>query len=99
MLLGLALWSPFLTAAGAFGILGQVPHYYAHRRSNLPLVHHFVRVLQLTGVIISPEHHSAHHDGKFNRNFCILSGWNNLWMNPLIAACEGLRKTTAPPTP
>jgi sterol desaturase/sphingolipid hydroxylase (fatty acid hydroxylase superfamily) len=85
MLLGLVLLNPFLVAAGAFGILGQVPHYYAHRRSRSDLVHHVVRILQLTGIIISPQHHRAHHDGKFNRNFCIVSGWNNYWLNPLIA--------------
>lgn len=88
MLLGLWLCSPFLTAAGAFGVLGQVPHYYAHRRSRSELVHHVVRILQLTGLIISPEHHAAHHNGRFNRNFCILSGWNNWWLNRAIQLFE-----------
>ena len=71
----------FFIAGGSFGILAQVPHYYAHRRSRSLRVHRIVRWLQETGLIISPEHHSAHHDGKFDCNFCILSGWNNWWFN------------------
>jgi hypothetical protein len=88
MLLGLVLCSPFLLAAGAFGVLSQVPHYYAHRRSQSELVHHFVRILQLSGLMISPQHHAAHHDGRFDRNFCIFSGWNNWWLNRLVAAID-----------
>lgn len=85
LLLGLCLGSSFLIAAGAFGILSQVPHYYAHRRSDSELVHHVIRILQLTGLIISPQHHAQHHDGRFDRNFCIVSGWNNWWLNWLVA--------------
>jgi hypothetical protein len=87
MLLGLWLGSSFLIAGGAFGILSQVPHYYAHRRSDSELVHHFVRILQLTRLIISPQHHAAHHT-TFERNFCIVSGWNNYWLNHVVAAFE-----------
>lgn len=85
MLVG-GLWfgSAFLMSAGGFGIGGQMPHYYAHRNSRSPLVHHFVRVLQLTGFIISPQYHATHHDGKFNRNFCIVSGWNDWWINAVV---------------
>lgn len=85
MLLGLWIESSFTIAFGAFGILGQVPHYYAHRRSKSRTVHRIVRALQLAGIIISPEHHARHHDGQFNRNFCIVSGWNNWWLNRLVA--------------
>ena len=85
MLIGLWLGSPFLIAGGALGILCQVPHYYAHRRSRSQLVHHVVSILQLTGLIISPQHHAAHHNGTFDRNFCIFSGWNNWWLNRLVA--------------
>lgn len=84
MLLGLYLMSPLLTAAGAFGMLGQVPHFYAHRRSQYKLVHHLVSILQLLGLIISPSHHADHHEAPFDKNFCILSGWNNVWLNPLV---------------
>lgn len=81
MVLGLWMEWPFLLAMGSFGILAQVPHYYAHRKS--PRV---VRWLQRTGIIISPQHHAEHHRGAFDRNFCILSGWNNCWLNWVIGA-------------
>ena len=86
LLLGLWLESSFLIAGGSFGILAQVPHYYAHRRSRSPAVHRVVRWLQEAGLIISPEHHAGHHNGKFDCNFCILSGWNNWWFNHVARA-------------
>jgi len=81
---GCWLWSPFIAAFGSFLMLAQVPHYYAHRRSRSPAVHRVLRFLQAYRVIASPENHHLHHDGKFNRNFCVLSGWNNFWLNPLV---------------
>jgi hypothetical protein len=86
MAVGLWLGSSFLLAGGAFGILAQVPHYYAHRRSESFAVHRVVRWLQLHGLIISPEHHAAHHRGKFDCNFCILSGWCNPVLNLFVRA-------------
>ena len=74
------LHSPFLMAAGIIGCVAQVPHYFAHEGTDSRLI----RLLQNTGLIISPRHHSIHHNGKFDRNFCILSGWNNWWMNGLL---------------
>lgn len=85
MLLGLWLESAWLLAAGSFGVLAQVPHYYAHRRSQYQAVHRVIRLLQRTCVILSPQAHAEHHDGRFERNFCILSGWNNWWLNLLVA--------------
>lgn len=81
LLIGLWFEQSFLLAAGSFGILAQVPHYYAHRKSP-PLV----RWMQRVGIIISPQHHAEHHRGDFDRNFCILSGWNNWWLNWIIGA-------------
>lgn len=85
MLLCLGIWleTSFVIAFGSFLMLAQVPHYYAHRRSNNALVHKIIRPMQKWGLIASPESHAIHHDGKFNRNFCVLSGWNNFWLNYL----------------
>jgi hypothetical protein len=90
MLAGIWLASPFLLASGALGILAQVPHYYAHRRSSSPAVHAIVRAMQRLGLIITPQHHAAHHRGAFDRNFCIVSGWNNFWLNPLLSWLDRL---------
>lgn len=81
-LLAIGAWvhSPFLTAASLIGCVAQVPHYLAHKEDSGWVA----KLLQRTGVIISPQHHAVHHNGKFDRNYCILSGWNNWWMNSLL---------------
>jgi hypothetical protein len=83
--LGAWFHSAFGIALGCCIALTQITHYYAHRRSESPTVHRLVRTLQRLRVIIPPAAHARHHDGVFNRDFCLLSGWNNVWLNPLIA--------------
>lgn len=80
MLAGWFAESSFLLAAGAFAVLAQIPHYYAHV-PNPPAV---ARLLQRLGLMISPEHHAGHHGGKFDRNFCIFTGWADLLLNPIV---------------
>lgn len=90
MVLGLWLaWqelpgASFVLALASFGCLSQIPHYYAHRRAKSLAI----CWLQRTGIIISPKHHAGHHRGRFDRNFCILSGWNNCWLNWLTRTTE-----------
>ncbi len=80
MLAGVFAESSFLLAAGSFAVLAQIPHYYAHV-PNPPAA---VQLLQRCGLMISPEHHSRHHHGKFDKNFCIFTGWMDLVLNPII---------------
>lgn len=86
--LGAWFHSQFFIAAGFFGALTQVTHYYAHVRSRSPLVHQIVRTLQQCRIIVPPKTHSRHHDEPFDRDFCLLSGWNNVWMNPMLRLLE-----------
>jgi hypothetical protein len=72
--------SSFLIAAGAFAVLAQIPHYYAHLANPPPAA----RLLQRMGLMITPEHHAAHHSGKFDRNFCIFTGWADYLLNPIV---------------
>jgi hypothetical protein len=51
-------------------------HLWAHARS----VPRPVRWLQRHGVILSPERHALHHNGRFDRSYCMTSGW----LNPLL---------------
>lgn len=89
-LVGIGAWfhSPFVIALGVFIALTQVTHYYAHRKSDSQLVHHIVRVLQLSGVIVSPTRHARHHSEPFSRDFCLLSGWCNPGLNAVIGLFE-----------
>jgi sterol desaturase/sphingolipid hydroxylase (fatty acid hydroxylase superfamily) len=82
LLVGLYLAQPFLIAGGVFGIAAQWPHYWAHQGSKSGIV----RWLQRRGIIISPEHHARHHRGPFDSHFCIFTGWNNWWLDRLLAA-------------
>ena len=80
MLAGWFAESSFLLAAGSFAVLAQIPHYYAHIPNPPPAV----RLLQRWGLMITPEHHAGHHGGKFDRNFCIFTGWADYVLNPLV---------------
>lgn len=89
MIIGGWLHSPFLTALGFFGAMTQCTHYYAHRRSGNPIIFHTVRLLQEMRIIVHPARHQKHHLAEnFDRDFCLLSGWNNVWLNPLVAGIE-----------
>lgn len=80
VLVGIWLESYFVFTLGCFAILAQVPHYYAHVK-NPPAV---VKWLQWNGLIITPEHHAKHHNGTFDQNFCIFTGWMDYALNPIL---------------
>ncbi|MEI6628068.1 MAG: fatty acid desaturase CarF family protein [Alphaproteobacteria bacterium] len=40
--------------------------------------------LQDWRVILGKRHHAKHHNGKFDRNFCLISGWMDYLLNPTI---------------
>jgi hypothetical protein len=90
---GVGAWfhSVFTIALGCFIALTQVTHYYAHKNSRSKLAHHFIRILQITHVIVPPESHAAHHQPPHSRDFCLLSGWNNWWLNRAIGLWEGVQ--------
>jgi hypothetical protein len=85
MILGAWIHSPFLLALGFFGAMTQCTHYYAHRTSGNRVIRAVVRALQETGIIVHPSNHAKHHASqKFDRDFCLLSGWNNFWLNRVV---------------
>lgn len=48
-----------------------------HKWAHMDVAPPFIRLLQRTYVILSPEHHSAHHVAPYSRNYCITVGWLN----------------------
>jgi hypothetical protein len=48
-------------------------HKWAHQRVRPG----WLRGVQRTGLILSPEHHSNHHEAPFLRYYCITAGWLN----------------------
>lgn len=87
-ILGAWFHSAFAVALGCFIALTQVTHYYAHRRSHSRLVRHLVGLLQECRIIVHPRLHQRHHGGEFDRDYCLLSGWNNWWMNRVLAIAD-----------
>ncbi|HBS04328.1 MAG TPA: kua-ubiquitin conjugating enzyme hybrid localization domain protein [Leptospiraceae bacterium] len=51
-------------------------HKWAHQETPSP----FIRLLQKSGLILSPSHHELHHRAPHLTNYCITSGW----LNPLL---------------
>jgi hypothetical protein len=76
----LAGYAPAFWLALGLGLsVSQVSHYCAHYpRSSA------VRRLQRLRIWLRPADHGAHHAGRFDLNFCVLSGWNNWWINRVV---------------
>jgi ubiquitin-conjugating enzyme E2 variant len=75
-------WSPMVVAAGfglcAVGMWTNQIHQWAH----MPSPPAIVRGLQRVGVLLAHDAHAAHHAGRFDRHYCITTGW---WNVPLEA--------------
>jgi plasmanylethanolamine desaturase len=96
--LAAALWLPAPVAAACVWfsvwiVFTNQVHAWAHGRAPRP-----VRWLQRRGLLLSPEHHAAHHRPPHVRNYCITLGWCNalldrwrVWarMEALIARATG----------
>jgi ubiquitin-conjugating enzyme E2 variant len=63
-ILAIGTFSPFLVCM-------LETHKCGHRPRN-PLV---VRLLQRSGLLLSPPHHMRHHSGNHDVNYCIVNGW------------------------
>lgn len=85
----LAFWAypVFFITLGLCLCLSQVAHLYTHRKAP-----YIIKILQQTGLFISKKHHYAHHGGQFNKNFCIFSGWNDFWLNPIAKYLEKYKR-------
>lgn len=83
---------PFVGAFAFFAGISEVLHYAAHRPHAYPP---FVRWLQRAAVIISPDAHARHHEGNFDRSYCVVSGWTNRLVDN-IGAFIPERKSRSP---
>ena len=61
----------FLVVMAVFVSFTSQIHKWAHT-PNPPW---FVRTLQRLGLLLSPEHHVAHHEAPHVRNYCTTVGW------------------------
>lgn len=70
----------FLISLGLSLSIAQLPHYYTHFPAPK-----WVQVLQKCKIFLSPKLHADHHTPPYGRDYCVLSGWNNFWINWIAA--------------
>lgn len=75
---GLYFRLPFVASFAFFSGLSEIAHYSSHRPQRCGRL---MRKLQRWRVFISPKAHASHHDGVFDRNYCVMSGWANPVVN------------------
>lgn len=76
LIFGVWLESVFVVALGFFLCFSQVPHYYSHFPAPK-----FVQFLQKIHLFTPPQKHADHHNGLFDRNYCVTTGWSDWWIN------------------
>jgi ubiquitin-conjugating enzyme E2 variant len=54
-----------------------------HKWAHTPRPPRLVRLLQRTGLLLSPAHHQRHHLGPHDSHYCITVGWLNLPLDRL----------------
>lgn len=69
----------FLCSLSLFTVATNQFHKWAHT-DNPPW---WVRALQKSGLILSPEHHDVHHTMPHHQHYCITVGWLNPLLNKL----------------
>lgn len=82
-LFGYVCFPWFFGFSGILLAVIQVPHYFIHHRGQKPWA---IRILQEFGMVVSDRRHDIHHLHPNDKNFCILSGWNDWWINALSRA-------------
>lgn len=58
---------------GLSGLVANQFHLWAHRDDNA----WWIRALQRSGLILSPEGHALHHRAPYTDHYCITTGWLN----------------------
>jgi hypothetical protein len=73
-------WGVFIVGLVAGVIMTNQLHKWAH----MPTVPRLVAVAQRSGVVLSKEHHSVHHSGAYDSNYCITWGHLDLLLNRFV---------------
>jgi ubiquitin-conjugating enzyme E2 variant len=66
-------------------VLGVIMTNQLHKWAHMPTVPRLVAAAQRSGVVLSKEHHSVHHSGGYDRNYCITWGHLDLLLNRFVA--------------
>jgi ubiquitin-conjugating enzyme E2 variant len=66
-------------------VAGVIMTNQLHKWAHMPAVPRLVAAAQRHGVVLSKEHHSVHHSGAYDRNYCITWGHLDLLLNRFVA--------------
>lgn len=78
-------WGVFIIGLVAGVIMTNQLHKWAH----MPAVPRLVAAAQRNGIVLSKQHHSVHHSGGYDRNYCITWGRLDSLLNRLVALRKG----------
>ena len=70
-------------------VAGVIMTNQLHKWAHMPAVPRLVAAAQRTGIVLSKQHHSVHHSGGYDRNYCITWGRLDVVLNRLVALRKG----------
>ncbi len=68
--------------------MGSYCNSQIHKWAHVEHAPHWVRTLQRSRFLLSPEHHAKHHAGDHESHYCITTGW----MNPALDTVSFFRR-------
>jgi ubiquitin-conjugating enzyme E2 variant len=65
-------------------VAGVIMTNQLHKWAHMATVPRMVSAAQRRGIVLSKEHHSVHHSGTYDRNYCITWGHLDLLLNRFV---------------
>jgi ubiquitin-conjugating enzyme E2 variant len=66
-------------------VAGVIMTNQLHKWAHMPTVPRLVAAAQRKGIVLSKEHHSVHHSGGYDSNYCITWGYLDVVLNRFVA--------------
>jgi ABC-type transport system involved in multi-copper enzyme maturation permease subunit len=81
---GVLIWACTFLVVIVGLVAGVIMTNQLHKWAHMPTVPRLVAVAQRSGVVLSKEHHSVHHSGGYDSNYCITWGHLDLLLNRFV---------------
>ena len=66
-------------------VAGVIMTNQLHKWAHMPTVPRVVASLNVSGIVLSKQHHSVHHSGTYDRNYCITWGHLDVLLNRFVS--------------
>ncbi len=66
-------------------VAGVIMTNQLHKWAHMPQVPRLVAAAQSKGIVLSKQHHSVHHSGGYDSNYCITWGYLDVVLNRFVA--------------